>query len=202
MKSISHNWYVGHTTYTPQNYRAIRSNCETNTVPTWLHASLWWLRMGAKIEKEHKDAESQPDHLRAGPTGALLLKLLLYRVSLKGKRLWKNTAGPCGSYLMVTGLPGASEPSSQLLLHSCHNRPSRNWAGSDPSRKEHEQKKEHHRKHRLWFLVCHSWGSSASSLVFPKPWFPLLCNGSYNTDPTPIPGRNSGGDASPVNANI
>lgn len=94
MKSISHNWYVGHTTYTPQNYRAIRNNCETNTVPTWLQVSLWWLRMRAKIEKEHKDAESQPDHLRVGPTDVLLLKLLLYRVSLKGKRLWKDTTGP------------------------------------------------------------------------------------------------------------
>lgn len=140
MKSISHNWYVGHTTYAPQNYRAIRSNCKTNTVPTWLQVSLWWLRMGAKIEKEHKDAESQPDHLRVGPTNALS-KLLLYRFSLKSKRLWKDTMGPHGSYLMIIGVPGAAEPSSQILLQSCHIAPRRNWTGSDPSRKDMSRRK-------------------------------------------------------------
>ena len=152
----------------PQNYRAIRSTCKTNTVPTWLQASLWWLKMEAKIKKEHKDAESQPDHLRVEPTNALLSKLLLYRVSLKGKRLWKDTMGPCGSYLMIIGVPGAAKPSSQLLLHSCYIAPGRNWTGSDPSREDMSRRKN------IWFLVCLSWGSSASNLVFPKPGF-LFC---------------------------
>lgn len=39
-KGVSYNWYLGHSTYTPQNYKAIRSNCETNTVPTQLQVSL------------------------------------------------------------------------------------------------------------------------------------------------------------------
>lgn len=52
---------------------------------------------------------------------------------------------PRGGYLIITRFPGAAEPSSQLLLHSCHIAACGNWSRKQyTSRKDNKQKKERH----------------------------------------------------------
>lgn len=132
-----------------------------------------------------RDAGSQPGLFRVGPTDALLLK----DVILKGKRLCGKTSHvhvADSSLSLGFQWPLNASPSSCCAPVSQH--PAATGAENDASRRATGRERMSQRKPELTSLVCHSLGWTASSSVFPKPQLSLLCNGTYHTDPTRLPG--------------